>query len=625
MMNRQQQKAWGVWGIGCVLLVGYIALVVWRLVSPDPELTIYLQRHTWPQAKLESDYVSSRTCKACHTSEHASWHLSFHRTMTQVATRDTVLGPFDHQALELDGIRYELEDRDDGFWVRIVRLEGVEEYPIVLTTGSHHMQVVWFSTGEQRELASLPFVYLIADQRWVPRRSAFLRPPAQFHDTEVGRWNQDCLQCHATRSRPRIDPKGLAKADTEVGEFGIACEACHGPAKDHVALYRSPITRYLARLSDSPGENIVNPAKLSAPESTMVCGQCHGIHLFKSQPDALKWFEHGFTYRPGEEEHDRFPIRPTSRDPRLTSGLQSRPTFLQDRFWSDGMVRVSGREYNGLLESPCFKGGEFSCLSCHTMHPKDGSDLEIWRDDQLKPGMRGNESCLSCHEDLREGLTAHTHHAPSSSGSLCYNCHMPHTTYGLLKGIRSHQISSPSILTTQQTGRPISCNQCHLDQTLAWTSHFLAEWYKTPVPALSTDEKGIAAALLWTLRGDAGQRALMAWSMGWADAREASGTSWMAPYLAQLLADPYDAVRLIAQRSAATLPGISTSAYDFLAPKSVRNDAARGIVLQWMKREDQQQRAGLKRLLFDAKGNFRQREVDRLLKMRDDTPMNLKE
>jgi len=202
---------------------------------------------------------------------------------------------------------------------------------------------------------------------------------------------------------------------------------------------------------------------------------------------------------------------------------------------------------------------------------------------------------------------------------------MPHTTYGLLKGIRSHQISSPSILTTQQTGRPNGCNQCHLDQTLAWTGYFLAEWYKTPVPALSTDEKKIAASVLWTLRGDAGQRALMAWSMGWAEAREASGTSWMAPYLAQLLADPYDAVRLIAHRSAATLPGISASAYDFLAPQSVRDDAARGIVLQWMKRENQQQRAGLNRLLFDGKGNFRQREVDRLLKMRDYTPMRLAE
>ena len=29
--------------------------------------------------------------------------------------------------------------------------------------------------------------------------------------------------------------------------------------------------------------------------------------------------------------------------------------FIRDSFWADGMVRVSGREYNGLIESPCFK------------------------------------------------------------------------------------------------------------------------------------------------------------------------------------------------------------------------------------------------------------------------------
>ena len=163
MMNRQQQK---VWGIGCVLLVSYIALVVWRQVSPDPELTIDLQRDTWPQAKLESDYVSSRTCKSCHTSEHASWHLSFHRTMTQVATRDTVLGHFDHQTLELDGIRYELEDRDDGFWVRIVRLEGVKEYPIVLTTGSHHMQGFWIPGGRGNLLRYATFKSNWSSIKW---------------------------------------------------------------------------------------------------------------------------------------------------------------------------------------------------------------------------------------------------------------------------------------------------------------------------------------------------------------------------------------------------------------------------------------------------------------------------
>jgi len=31
-------------------------------------------------------YRSSDTCRACHPSQYASWHASYHRTMTQVAT-----------------------------------------------------------------------------------------------------------------------------------------------------------------------------------------------------------------------------------------------------------------------------------------------------------------------------------------------------------------------------------------------------------------------------------------------------------------------------------------------------------------------------------------------------------
>ena len=70
--------------------------------------------------------------------------------------------------------------------------------------------------------------------------------------------------------------------------------------------------------------------------------------------------------------------------------------FFTDRFWDDGMVRVTGRELNGVMASPCSKGGDFSCLSCHAMHPEktDAASIAAWRDHQMKPGMRGNARFL---------------------------------------------------------------------------------------------------------------------------------------------------------------------------------------------------------------------------------------
>ena len=45
--------------------------------------------------------------------------------------------------------------------------------------------------------------------------------------------------------------------------------------------------------------------------------------------------------------------------------------------------------------------------------------------------------------------------------------------------------------------------------------------------------------------------------MGWAEAQQASGAGWLAPYLALTQKDQYDAVRLIATRSFNTLPAFS--------------------------------------------------------------------
>src|SRR5438445_10838179 len=100
------------------------------------------------------------------------------------------------------------------------------------------------------------------------------------------------------------------------------------------------------------------------------------------------------------------------------------------------MIRVSSREYNGLIDSPCFikadDAKKISCSSCHTMHKADGDrrSLHDWADThQVSAGLEGNDGCLQCHEKLRNNLTAHTKHAAGSTGSSCYNCHMPYTTY----------------------------------------------------------------------------------------------------------------------------------------------------------------------------------------------------
>src|SRR5690242_13195323 len=39
-----------------------------------------------PREGRPDGYVSSQKCQACHPGQYASWHQSFHRTMTQFAS-----------------------------------------------------------------------------------------------------------------------------------------------------------------------------------------------------------------------------------------------------------------------------------------------------------------------------------------------------------------------------------------------------------------------------------------------------------------------------------------------------------------------------------------------------------
>jgi hypothetical protein len=426
-----------------------------------------------------------------------------------------------------------------------------------------------------------------------------MAPPA--HVSETGAWNGICIACHATNGQPQLDapfgsrPVAAQIADTRAAEFGIACEACHGPGEAHARANRNPLRRYLLHFGNGrPDPTIVQPMRLDPQRASQVCGQCHAVwELYDAQAERQA-NARGLPYRPGDDlAATRFIAQPTRNvdTPAMKTLLAEDASFIRDIFWSDGMVRATGREYNGLLESPCYKNATDSahtmtCFSCHTMHKTadDARPTTEWADDQLAPRAIGNGACAPCHR-VADG---HSHHRAGSTGSACDNCHMPHTTYGLLKTIRSHQISSPSVQATVATGRPNACNLCHLDKTLGWTAGYLEQWYGVSRPSLGDDEASVAASVLWLLKGDAGQRAIVAQAMGWPPAQQASGSAWLAPYLALTQKDQYDAVRLIASRSLRTLPPF---------------------------RRDQLPRSNA--LLITADGTFDAPRVDRLMRERN--------
>ncbi len=584
-----------------------------------------------PELRRDEGFVGSNTCVACHPGEHASWAATYHRTMTQEASAAAVLAPFDgRELIGVDG-RYRVERRGEEFWVRMVDPEwklaaaeagealsaGPEVWRrVVMTTGSHHLQVYWVTSEDQRRLLAFPFSYLIGEGRWVANESTLLRPP---EGDAVYTWNQVCIQCHAVVGVPgAFDEAGPAGASASaVAELGIACEACHGPGEEHTEHHRDPTRRYGQHLRGGADPTIINPARLPHDKASELCGQCHSAAVFA---DEAAWRAGGPSFRPGGRlEPDlrvvRHPLR--ADQPWLDELLQGDPGFVEGRLWGDGMIRVVGREFSGLLESPCYQRGELSCLSCHQLHGADPND-------QLAPAMDTDAACTGCHSALAdpEAAAAHTHHAPDSPGHRCMNCHMPNTTYGLLSASRSHEIAVPEVDAQLQGARPNACNLCHLDQTLGWTTEHLRRWYDAETPTIEAEHGDVAAGLAWAVAGDANQRALIAWHMGWRPALDASGDRWVAPILALLLEDPYDAVRYIAGRSLARLPGYEDLDYDYVADPRSRAALAEEVRRRW-RAEGDDRRAP--QLLRRADGSLHEEAFAALLGDRDLRPIDVRE
>jgi predicted CXXCH cytochrome family protein len=439
-----------------------------------------------------------------------------------------------------------------------------------MRTGSHYFQVFWMPSGHGNHQIGFPFTWLVSERQWVPRNDAFIRDPDFVGKPE--QWNRVCIRCHATGARPmRDEDKQLY--DTHVTELGIACEACHGPGENHVAAERKHRGEH-ARKGDYALE-ITQPANLDHVRSSQVCGFCHSMKMYEETPS---WYQNGFTYRPGDDLEKTTPIIRAAdfvKQPGVTNFMSAHSEEVDGFFWSDGMVRVSGREFNGLSESACYQKGELACVTCHSMHKSDP-------DKQVKEAMNGNEACFLCHRQYQKNATEHTHHLADSSGYLCYNCHMPYSSYGLLRGVRSHQIASPTALSTIRTGRPNACNLCHLDKTLKWTADRLSSWFGQPVPELADQDRNISATVKLLLSGDAGQRALAAFALGWQPALAASGNDWEAPLLATALAeDPYPAVRIISHRSLTHLPGFEAFPYELNSATEQRRQLGDRALALW--------------------------------------------
>ncbi|HEY8128133.1 MAG TPA: tetratricopeptide repeat protein, partial [Hyphomicrobium sp.] len=273
-------------------------------------------------------------------------------------------------------------------------------------------------------------------------------------------------------------------------EISVGCEACHGPASNHVAWasksngweqYDSD-KGFVQNLGERKGvtwpmgDN--GQATRSVPRSSAKeIGVCAGCHARRQQ---------------------------FSDDPESVARLFDafRPSLLETGLYHvDGQQRDEVYNYGSFLESRMHAAG-VTCSDCHNPHTG-------------KLRQTGNDLCGQCHAAERFDVTTHHHHAPNSKGAQCAECHMPGTTYMGVDARRDHSMRIPRPDRTVLLATPNACNQCHTDKTASWAADAIKTWY----PSSKVGAQDFAEAFE---RGDRGAPGAQAALIGIAEASSES-------------------------------------------------------------------------------------------------------
>jgi len=419
---------------------------------------------TPPEVRTRSrpEYVGGEVCVSCHRDESRRWSNSHHDLAMQEATSATVLGDFEGAEFTFAGVTTTFSRQGDRFFVRTDGPDGeLHDYEVAFTFGVTPLQqyLVEFPGGRFQALSICWDTRPAAEggQRWFhlyPEEEIVAGDPLHWTGP-LHNWNYMCAECHSTNLRKNYRQAGDLY-ETTWSEIDVSCEACHGPASEHVAWARTGVGEgdrgasdhfgLAVRLED-PGRGtwMVDPEtdtgmRLEPPPADIreleTCARCHSRRA--SISDA---YAHGG------------PLADTHRMAWLEEGL----------YHADGQVLDEVYVYGSFVQSRMYAAG-VTCSDCHDPH---GLNLRF----------PGNGVCARCHTASKFDSENHHFHREGTEGSMCVDCHMPPETYMVVDPRHDHSLRIPRPDLSLTLGTPNACNDCHQDRSVDWAVERVTEWY----------------------------------------------------------------------------------------------------------------------------------------------------
>ena len=403
-------------------------------------------------------FVGRETCQACHADQIKLWQGSHHDLAMAEVNNETVLGDFNNASFTFAGITSTFTQKDGRYFVKTEGKDGeLQEFEIKYTFGAIPLQqyLVPFPDGRYQTLGiawdTRPKEQ--GGQRWFHLYADNPPKPGEpLHWTGIDQvWNYQCAECHSTNLQKNYDAK-LDRYATTWSEINVSCEACHGPASNHL-LWANKESGWEQltnmgleiRFNDREGATwIMDPAtgiaRRNKPQTQKVeveaCARCHSRRGSFSND-----YQYGH------------PILDTHDVSLLSDGL----------YYSDGQILGEDYVYGSFLQSEMYHAG-VTCSDCHEPH-------------SLKLRVEGNGVCLQCHQAEKFDVPEHHKHKSGSPGTRCVDCHMPETTYMVVDPRRDHSMRIPRPDLSVKLGVPNACNRCHSDRNSLWAVEAMQTWY----------------------------------------------------------------------------------------------------------------------------------------------------
>ena len=232
---------------------------------------------TNPQRPAREPLAGSASCRQCHEPFYRLWAPSHHGLAMQPYTSEFAQANLKAPAgpVKIGKQQYvACIGREEG-WVLERGPEGEKRHRIAHVMGGKN--VYYFLTPLERgRLQTLPVAYDVRTGTWFDTAASGVRHfPGAGADAPVSwtdpmyTFNTSCHGCHVSQLSTNYDPKTDAY-HTTWAEPGINCEACHGPAQEHVRVCQT------APEGQTPQDlKIISTKPFTAEQINSMCESCH--------------------------------------------------------------------------------------------------------------------------------------------------------------------------------------------------------------------------------------------------------------------------------------------------------------------------------------------------------------